>query len=262
MNEEKTIVMPLLFVGHGNPMNALEENEFSQTWKRIGTELPLPKAILCISAHWETQGTFVTAMEQPKTIHDFYGFPPELFNVQYPAPGHPQLAKDIQHMIKQTAIELDYQWGLDHGCWSVLKHIYSHADIPVIQLSLDRTKNAQWHFNLGKELSQLRSSGVLILGSGNIVHNLSLVDWNNTDGGHPWAEEARTMFNDYIRNNNIQALTNYTALRRSAALAIPTPEHFLPLLYILGAKQEHESITFFNDKLVMGSLSMTSLRIS
>lgn len=254
-------MLPVLFVGHGNPMNAIEDNEFSRQWHKIGKELPKPKAVLCISAHWETHGTFVTAMEQPKTIHDFYGFPPELFSVQYPAPGHPQLATDIQSTIKQTSVVLDQQWGLDHGCWSVLKHIYPNADIPVVQLSLDHTKNAQWHFDLGKELAQLRSSGVLIIGSGNLVHNLSLVDWNNPDGGFPWAEEARTMFNDYIRNNNVQALINYTSLRRSAALAIPTPEHFLPLLYILGAKQANESVTLFNDKLVMGSLSMTSLLI-
>jgi len=254
-------LLPVLFVGHGNPMNAIEDNEFSQQWHKLGKELPKPKAILCISAHWETQGTFVTAMERPKTIHDFYGFPPELFNVEYPAPGHPPLAIEIQSTIKTTSIELDQQWGLDHGCWSVLTHMYPSADIPVVQLSLNRTKNAQWHFDLGKELAQLRSNGVLIIGSGNLVHNLSLVDWSNPDGGYPWAEEARTMFNDYIRNNNVQALINYTSLRRSAALAIPTPEHFLPLLYILGAKQTNESVTLFNDKLVMGSLSMTSLLI-
>ena len=256
-----TDLMPLLFVGHGNPMNAIEDNKFSQSWKKIGKELPKPKAILCISAHWETQGTFITAMKQPKTIHDFYGFPPELFSVQYPAHGNPSLATIFQDTIKKTSIALDHQWGLDHGCWSVLKHMYPLAEIPVLQLSLDRTKNAQWHFDFGKEIASLRSKGILVIGSGNIVHNLSLVDWNNPYGGFPWAEEARTMFNDYIRNNNVQALINYTALRRSAALAIPTPEHFLPLLYILGAKQPEEQPTFFNDQLVMGSLSMTSLLI-
>jgi 4,5-DOPA dioxygenase extradiol len=253
--------MPMLFVGHGNPMNAIEDNEFSQHWRRVGKELPKPKAILCISAHWETQGTYVTAMEQPKTIHDFYGFPPELFNVQYPAHGQPQLAAEMQTTLKQKSVVLDHQWGLDHGCWSVLVHMYPHADIPVVQLSLDHTKSAQWHFDFGKELAQFRSKGVLILGSGNLVHNLQLVDWKNPDGGYPWAEEARTIFNEYILNNNVQALINYPALRRSAALAIPTPEHFLPLLYILGAKQANEPVRLFNDKLVMGSLSMTSLYV-
>ena len=253
--------MPLLFIGHGNPMNAIEVNEFSQQWHKIGNELPTPKAILCISAHWETQGTFITAMERPKTIHDFYGFPPELFQVQYPAKGNPKLAAEIQNAVKHTSIELDHQWGLDHGCWSVLTHVYPNAEIPVLQLSMDRTKNAQWHFDFGKELAQLRSQGILLIGSGNLVHNLSLVDWKNPDGGYPWAEEARTIFNNYIRSNNIQALINYSSLGKSAALAIPTPEHFLPLLYVLGAKQADEQIAFFNDKFVMKSLSMTSLLI-
>src|ERR1700739_480782 len=180
--------MPLLFVGHGNPMNAIEQNEFSYKWKLLGVELPKPQAILCISAHWETKGTFVTAMQKPKTIHDFGGFPQELFDVQYPAPGNPSLAKQIKSEIKKTEVGLDEEWGLDHGCWSVIKRMYPNADVPVIQLSLDYTKPAQWHYDLAKELSELRHKGVLIVGSGNMVHNLGMLNWRNLNsGGYDWA---------------------------------------------------------------------------
>lgn len=258
---ENTNLMPLIFVGHGSPMNAIEDNEFSQQWKKLGRELPRPNAILCISAHWEAPGTFVTAMDTPKTIHDFYGFPPELFNIQYPALGDTQLAKEIQSIITHTSIKLDYERGLDHGCWSVLVHMFPSADIPVLQLSLDRTKDSRWHFMFGKDLAQLRSHGIVIIGSGNIVHNLRLVDWTKLHNGYSWAEEMRIKFNDCIRNNDVQSLIDYTSLGKSATLAIPTPEHFIPLLYILGAKQEQEMISFFNDQLTMGSLSMTSLLI-
>lgn len=254
-------VMPLLFVGHGSPMNAIEENEFSNGWKRTGSELPKPHAILCISAHWETRGTFVTAMEHPKTIHDFYGFPQELSEVEYPAPGDPRLAKQTKDAVKHTDVEFDNQWGLDHGCWSVLKHLYPAADIPVIQLSMDYTKPSQWHYDLAKELAVLRKKGVLIIGSGNMVHNLRLIDWRHPSGAFDWAEEMNVKFKKFILDGDSKQLINYPSLGKPAALAIPTPEHFLPLLYVLGLKEQQESTTIFNDKLVMGSISMTSLKI-
>ncbi len=253
--------MPLLFVGHGSPMNAIEENEFSKGWKAAGNELPKPKAILCISAHWETRGTFVTAMKHPKTIHDFYGFPQELSEVEYPAPGDPQLAKETKEAVKHTDVEFDNQWGLDHGCWSVLKHLYPAADKPVIQLSMDYTKPAQWHYELAQELAVLRKKGVLIIGSGNMVHNLRLIDWRHPSGAFDWAEEMSETFKKFILDGNSKQLINYTSLGQSASLAIPTPEHFLPLLYILGLREKQEAVTIFNDKTVMGSISMTSLKI-
>jgi 4,5-DOPA dioxygenase extradiol len=186
--------MPLLFVGHGNPMNAIEDNEYSNKWKTLGNELPKPQAILCVSAHWETRGTFVTAMQKPKTIHDFGGFPQELFNVEYPANGSPMLAKQIKEEVKNTIIGLDETWGLDHGCWSVIKRMYPNADVPVLQLSIDYTKPAQYHYDLAKELASLRNKGVLIVGSGNMVHNLGMVNWQNPNGGYDWANEMNSTF--------------------------------------------------------------------
>lgn len=177
-SEEK---MPVLFVGHGSPMNAIEENEFVEGWKAIGKELPSPKAILCISAHWETKGTFVTAMEKPRTIHDFGGFPPELYEVQYPAPGHPSLAGQTKEIVKRAVVELDARWGLDHGCWSVVRRMYPDANVPVLQLSLDHGQSPQWHYELGKDLAKLRRKGVLIIGSGNMVHNLRMMNWENPE---------------------------------------------------------------------------------
>ena len=253
--------MPLLFVGHGNPMNAIEDNEYSKTWKALPATLPKPQAILCISAHWETRGTFVTAMQKPKTIHDFGGFPQELFDVQYPANGNPALAKQVKEEVKSTTVGLDEAWGLDHGCWSVIKQMYPHADVPVIQFSLDYTKPPQYHYDLAKELSSLRNKGVLIIGSGNMVHNLGMVDWKNPNGGYDWANEMNATFKKLIESNNHKELINYTSLGKAAALAIPTNEHYLPLLYILGLKEEKENVSFFNDKTLMGSLSMTSVRI-
>jgi 4,5-DOPA dioxygenase extradiol len=253
--------MPLLFVGHGNPMNAIEDNEYSKVWKALPAELPKPQAILCISAHWETRGTFVTAMQKPKTIHDFGGFPQELFNVEYPANGNPALAKQVKEEIKSVEVGLDETWGLDHGCWSVIKRMYPQADVPVIQLSIDYTKPAQYHYNLAKELSSLRNKGVLIIGSGNMVHNLGMVNWRNPNGGYDWADEMNATFKKLIESNNHKELINYTSLGKAASLAIPTPEHYLPLLYVLGLKEEKENVSFFNDKTLMGSLSMTSVKI-
>jgi 4,5-DOPA dioxygenase extradiol len=254
-------IMPLLFIGHGSPMNAIEDNEFSKSWQALGKTLPKPNAILCISAHWETRGTFVTAMERPPTIHDFGGFPQELFNVQYPAPGNPELAVEIKNTITKIVVGLDNKWGLDHGCWSVLKHLYPNADVPVIQLSLDHDQTPQHHYDLGKELSSLRKIGVLIIGSGNMVHNLRIIDWQKTNEGFGWAVQANSKLKKLISENEHHQLINYQNLGKVVQLSIPTPEHFLPLLYILTLKEENERVSFFNDKIVMGSISMTSLKI-
>lgn len=256
--------MPVLFLGHGSPMNAIEDNEFTRSFKHIGQNLPTPTAIICISAHWFTNGTKVTAMEFPRTIHDFGGFPQELFAQQYPAQGDVSLAKETKQLLAPALVELDEKWGLDHGAWSVLKHLYPNADIPVIQLSIDYTKNAQYHFELAKQLNSLRNKGVLIIGSGNIIHNLRLVDWANFDKddyGHDWAIEARETINHYILDGNFQPLLDYQKQSRAVQIAVPTPDHYLPLIYALGLQEKNESIELFNDKLLAGSLSMTSLKI-
>jgi len=253
-------IMPLLFVGHGNPMNAIIQNEFVEGWVKIGQTIPKPKAILCISAHWETNGTFVTAVEKPKTIHDFYGFPKELFEVEYPAYGSPELAEETREIVTKTKVEPDFNWGLDHGCWSVVKHLYPSADVPVIEMSLDYRKPPSMHYELAKELSLFRKRGVLIIGSGNMVHNLRLINWNNTEE-FDWALEANEKFKQLILNNDHEQLISYKNLSKEIQLAVPTPEHFLPLLYVLSLKSENEQISFFNDKAELGSISMTSLKI-
>lgn len=261
----KSPKMPVLFLGHGNPMNAIQENEFVQGFRNIVTKIPKPNAILCVSAHWETKGTFVTAMEHPRTIHDFGGFPKELFEVQYPAPGSPDLAKQTQKLITTTNIELDDKWGLDHGAWSVIKHMYPNADIPVIQMSIDYSKPAQYHYELGRQLSALREKGVLIIGSGNIVHNLRMVDWQNmdkVDHAYDWAAEAKEKMNNYILENDHQSLINYQNNGKAFQLAIPTPEHYLPLIYALSLRDKKDNVSLFNDKAVGGSLSMTSVLVS
>lgn len=252
--------MPMLFMGHGSPMNAIEENEFVTGWRDIGKTLPKPNAILCISAHWETKGTFVTAMEKPPTIHDFGGFPRELFDVQYPAPGDPALAGETCQLVKKTAIGLDLQWGLDHGAWSVLKRVYPTANVPIIELSLDYTKAPQYHVELARELASLRDKGVLIVGSGNMVHNLRVLDWEKTESGFDWAVSCNQKIKELIRENDLQSLVNYTSQGREFQLAIPTPEHYLPMLYILGLKADNETVEFFNDKTILGSISMTAFK--
>ncbi|MGQ7947667.1 4,5-DOPA-extradiol-dioxygenase [Flavobacterium sp. WC2509] len=261
-NTEK---MPVLFLGHGSPMNAIEENQFVTSFRNLAKTLPKPNAILCISAHWFTNGTKVTAMEMPRTIHDFGGFPQELFAVQYPAEGSPKLAAITQELLLPTAVELDHHWGLDHGSWSVIKHLYPNADIPVIQMSIDYTKSGQYHFELAQKLSALRSKGILIVGSGNIIHNLRLVDFRNinTDNyGYDWAIEARADINSYLLDGNFQPLIDFEKQSKAFQLAIPTPDHYLPLIYTLGLKGKSEELSLFNDKLVGGSLSMTSVKIS
>jgi len=252
--------MPVLFLGHGNPMNAIVENEYAHAWQQLGKTLPKPAAVLCISAHWQTKGTFVTAMEKPKTIHDFYGFPKKLFAVEYPAPGSKDLANETKRTIRKTEVGFDYDWGLDHGSWSVLKHVYPNADVPVIEMSLDYTQSPQWHFELAKELAALRNKGVLIVGSGNMVHNLRAIDFNNT-GGFDWALEASATMKKLISERNYASLANYKDLGKAVQLAVPTNEHYLPMLYALGLAGADENITVFNDKAEAGSITMTSLKI-
>ncbi len=262
---DNTPVMPVLFLGHGSPMNAIEDNEFVHGFRELGKTIPRPTAILCISAHWETKGTFVTAMNNPPTIHDFGGFPKELFEVQYPAPGSPQLARETQNLVRKSMVCLDENWGLDHGTWSVLKHLYPAADVPVVQMSLDYFKSPQDHYELAKELEVLRYKGILIVGSGNIVHNLRYIAWDKLNAenyGYDWALEANEKIKNLIMEGNHKQLINYKTLGKVINLAIPTPEHYLPLLYILALKMNKEEISIFNDKEVAGSLSMTSLKVS
>ncbi|MCB0515753.1 MAG: 4,5-DOPA dioxygenase extradiol [Chitinophagales bacterium] len=264
-NFANTEKMPVLFLGHGNPMNAIEENEFVSGFRKVGREIEKPTAILCISAHWETKGTYVTAMENPRTIHDFGGFPQALYQVQYPAPGSPALAKDVSSIVTQTSVGLDDKWGLDHGAWSVIKHLYPNADVPIVQMSLDYSKPPQYHYELAKELAVLRQKGILIVGSGNMVHNLGMVAWNKlneTDYAYDWAAEANEKMKQYIINGNDAALVNYAAQGKAFQLAIPTPEHYLPLLYTLALRNNNEEVSLFNDKAVGGSLTMTSVKIA
>ncbi len=255
--------MPVLFLGHGSPMNAIEENEFVRGWSNIGKFIARPSAIFCVSAHWETRGTFVTAMEKPRTIHDFGGFPEELYMVQYPAPGSPGLAKETSGIIKKANVGLDETWGLDHGCWSVVKHLYPEADIPVIQMSLDYNLSPRQHYELSKELKILRRKGILIIGSGNMVHNLRLVEWSklNEVYAYDWAAEASEKMKKFIFSGDHKQLISYQTQGRAFDLAIPTPEHYLPLLYVLALKEENDNIEIFNDKPLAGSLTMTCLKI-
>ncbi|GAA4768875.1 MULTISPECIES: 4,5-DOPA dioxygenase extradiol [Flavobacterium] len=260
----RTEKMPVLFLGHGSPMNAIEENQFVQGFRNIAKTIQKPNAILCVSAHWFTNGTKVTAMNFPPTIHDFGGFPKALFEVQYNAPGSPELAEVTQNLLAPTPVDLDHNWGLDHGAWSVIKHLYPNADIPVIQLSIDYTKPAQYHYELAQKLQKLRERGILIIGSGNIVHNLRLVDFNNmnkVDYGYDWAQEAFDMVNKHLLDGDYQPLINYEKQSKTLQLAIPTPDHYLPLLYILGLQNKNEELSLFNNHLLAGSLSMTSVKI-
>lgn len=261
---EEDIKLPVLFIGHGSPMNGIEDNEFSKTWAKMGKEVTRPKAVIVVSAHWLTHGTHVTAMEEPKTIHDFGGFPQALFDVEYPAKGSPELAKETANLITSTDVGLDHDWGLDHGTWTVVRHMYPDADIPVLQLSIDYGKPAEYHYNLAKQLSALRKKGVLIIGSGNMVHNLRMIDWrklNEPNYGFDWAIEMNDIFKQKIQGGDHKALMEYEKLSKSAKLAIPTPDHYYPLMYILGLQDNKDELSFFNDKLVGGSLNMTSVKI-
>ena len=259
-NFETTEMMPVLFVGHGSPMNAIEDNVFSREMKTMGKKLPRPKAILMISAHWETKGTFVTAMEKPKTIHDFGGFPQALFDVQYPALGSIWLAEETKKTITTAKVELDTSWGFDHGCWSVTKNMFPEADIPIIQFSLDYTKDAQYHYDLAKQLASLRKKGVLIIGSGNMVHNFNYADFSS-EKAVPWAVEANETFKKQIIENDFKSLINYKTFSTATKLSAPTPEHYLPMLYAVALREKTENVSFFNDASVFGAFSMTSVLI-
>jgi 4,5-DOPA dioxygenase extradiol len=252
--------MPLLFLGHGSPMNGIEQNEFSASWTALGQQMALPKAVICISAHWLTQGTFITAMNKPKTIHDFGGFPKELFAVQYPAPGDSQLAAETKALIKKTNVGLNHDWGLDHGTWSVVKNMYPNANIPVLQLSIDYYQPPQFHYDLAKELAALRRKGVLIIGSGNMVHNLKIMKFDQPNFGFDWALEMNDLFKKNILANDHKPLIDFPNLGKASQLAIPTPDHYYPLLYILGMQEKTDEIEIFNDKAVMGSITMTSVK--
>ena len=251
-----TETMPLLFMGHGYPMNAIEDNIYSRSWREMASTLPKPKAIICVSAHWETNGTFITAMKSPRTIHDFSGFPQALFDVQYPASGSPELAHETAKEITKTQVGLDEEWGLDHGTWSVLLPMYPKADIPVLQLSIDKTKPASYHYELAGELAKLRERGVLIIGSGNIVHNLRMLNFESKP--YDWAIE----FDEYVKKNILSgdytALIEYEKLGTAAKLSVPTNEHYLPMLYTLGLTGKNEEVSFFNEGVVLGSASMRS----
>jgi 4,5-DOPA dioxygenase extradiol len=256
-------LFPTLFVGHGSPMNAIEQNEFSEKWKKIVSDFEKPKAIICISAHWLTRGTFVTAMEMPKTIHDFGGFPKALFDVEYPAPGSLDVAHWTKESIKSANVLEDHEWGLDHGTWSVLRNMYPEATIPVIQLSIDYTKPLSYHFQLAQELKALRKKGVLIIGSGNMVHNLGMVAWDkiNSPGfGFDWTLEIDTVFKQKIESRDYQSLINWSSLHNQISLAIPTLDHYIPLIYSVGLSDKQDEISFFNDKAIAGSLTMTSVQ--
>jgi 4,5-DOPA dioxygenase extradiol len=251
--------MPVLFVGHGSPTNAIEENEFSRAWADAGKAMPRPGAVLCVSAHWETNGTQVTTAEWPGTIHDFYGFPRPLYEVSYPAPGAPELARRVRETVRGARVRLDPDRGLDHGAWSVLRRMFPEADIPVVQLSLDRAKGPAFHYELGKELAGLRREGVLIVGSGNIVHNLGVIVREDT--AYDWAVEFDETVKRLILSGDHDTIVHSPDLGRAARLSVPTNEHFLPLLYVLALQEKGEGIRFFADRVTLGSISMRSLWI-
>ncbi len=253
--------MPALFVGHGNPMNAIDESRYSRGMAEVAATLPRPRAILCISAHWQTDGISVTAMEKPRTIHDFRGFPKALFEVQYPAPGSPALAELVCGLLSDEEVHLDEEWGLDHGCWAVLRRMYPEADIPVVQLSLDLNRSPEQHYALGRQLAGLRHRGVLVIGSGNIVHNLSAIIWDE-EARLDWAEAFDAKVSEHILAGDDKALIHWEKLGPEAKMAVPTDEHFLPLLYILGMREAGETVHLFNEGVSMGSLSMASLLLS
>jgi 4,5-DOPA dioxygenase extradiol len=255
-------LLPAIFFGHGNPMNAVSHNQYTEAWQRIGRETTKPNAILSISAHWYVPETAVTAATAPRTIHDFGGFPPELYQVQYPAPGDPALARRIQQLLAPLDVKLDHSWGFDHGTWSVLRHVYPAADIPVVQLSVDETKPASHHFEIGKKLAPLREEGVLIAGSGNLVHNLHTYAW----GRHPrdpyeWAVRFESAAKGMMMTGDYEPLVNYDVLGSDAALSIPTPDHYLPLLYVLASRGSNESISFPVEGVDGGSISMLAVQI-
>jgi len=257
------VLQPAIFFGHGNPMNALAHNEFTSGWARLGKDLPRPKAILCISAHWYVPRTGVTISTSPRTIHDFGGFPDELYQVQYAAPGSPALARRVQELLAPLPVNLDEEWGLDHGTWSVLTHVYPQADIPVVQLSIDAARPPQFHYEIGKRLAPLREEGILVMGSGNLVHNLRAIDWSGaTKGAYDWAARFELQARQMMQAGDYAPLLAYEKLGNDARLAIPTPDHFLPLLHVLGVQQNSDRITFPVEGADMGSISMLTVQIA
>ncbi len=255
-------MLPTLFFGHGNPMNAITENGYTAAWRRIGESTPRPKAILAISAHWFVPGTGVTLSTAPRTIHDFGGFPAELYQVQYPAPGDPALARRIQRLLSPLDVRSDHSWGLDHGTWSVLRHLYPAADIPVVQLSIDETQPAAFHFAMGKKLAPLREEGVLIIGSGNLVHNLHAYAWGeHARDPYDWAVRFETAARQLMLAGDLEPLVDYERLGPDAVLSVPTPDHYLPLLHVLGARQQDERIRFPVQGVEGGSISMLAVQV-
>ena len=251
-----------MFIGHGSPMNAIEDNAYSQSWKALGKKLQRPQAILSVSAHWITKGTKVTGNLKPKTIHDFGGFPKQLFDAEYPAPGSPEFAKLTEELVTYSHIQTDDSWGLDHGTWSVLLPMYPAADIPVFQLSLDYDQPPAYHYEIGKQLSKLRDKGVLIIGSGNLVHNLRAIDWSGGNKVYDWAREFDGKFTEWMDKGDHASILNYQKiLGNTATMAHPSYDHLLPLFYILGLQQKNEHITYFNDQFDMASISMRSMVI-
>jgi 4,5-DOPA dioxygenase extradiol len=259
---ERDEKMPVFFIGHGSPMNAIEDNEFTQNWQKMAEKVAKPTAILVISAHWLTRGTFVTAAPQLETIHDFGGFPQALFDVQYPSPGNPKLAAEIADLFPEKNVGLDQSWGLDHGAWSVTRPMFPLADVPVLQMSIDFYQSGEYQYQLAKNLAALRKRGVLIIGSGNMVHNLRMATFGDFNrGGFDWAIELNETFKKLILDGNHAPLMNYRSLGKAAELAIPTPDHYFPLLYSLALQEKNEPIEIFNDKAIAGSLTMTSVKI-
>ncbi len=255
-------ILPAIFFGHGNPMNAVMNNSYTEGWRRTGTETPRPKAILSVSAHWFVPGTGVTIIAAPRTIHDFGGFPRELYQVQYPAPGDPYLARRVQELLAPVPVALDNSWGLDHGTWSVLRHVYADADIPIVQLSIDETQPAAFHFELGRKLTPLRDEGSLIVGSGNLVHNLHAYAWGrHVPDPYDWAVRFETEAKQIMTAGEYKPLIEYEKLGPEAMLAIPTPDHYLPLLYVIATRQRGEVITFPIEGVDGGSISMLTVRV-
>lgn len=255
-------IVPAIFFGHGNPMNAVMNNRYTEGWRAMGRSIPTPRAILSISAHWYVPGTGVTVSTAPRTIHDFGGFPPELYRVQYPAPGDPELARQVQKLLAPLTVALDDTWGLDHGSWSVLRHLYPAADVPVVQLSIDETLSASAHFEIGRKLAPLRGEGVLIVGSGNLVHNLHTYAWGrHTVDPYDWAVRFETMAREMMSAGEYEPLIEYETLGQEANLSIPTPDHYLPLLYVLATRQNSEPIGFPVQGVDGGSISMLAAQI-
>ncbi|MFO0999135.1 MAG: 4,5-DOPA dioxygenase extradiol [Planctomycetaceae bacterium] len=258
---EQDTIMPAFFIGHGSPMNAIEDNEFTRGWRKAMEGIPQPTAILCVSAHWLTRGTWVTALPKPRTIHDFGGFPRRLSEATYSAPGSPKIAQSIANSVSDVTIGLDQKWGLDHGAWSILMPVFPNANIPAMELSIDEHQSPIWHYELGQMLARLRRRGVLIIGSGNIVHNLGLMNPRLANSGYDWAEAFNETIKERLLKNDHRSIIDYTKLGREAQLAIPTSEHYLPLLYTLGLQTKADTVSIFNDQSVMGSITMTSVRI-